>query len=182
MVGNGREVPAQNGLAMIASAIIIARDLSTAQMLIVIFSRNMIKNCVHVDKKGICQICGAECKSKSCDCRKYVVFQGYKAHIFHAGIHSCTAKKLTQRPSDVVQGVLSTDPNMKPSAMQSSVILKAIRERRPWKGVMSITDVVCNAKDISNEKIKQGEVLQPDGTSFAGTDKHLIYKVSINEE
>ena len=71
---------------------------------------------------------------------------------------------------------------MKPSAMQSSVILKAIRERRPWKGVMSITDVVCNAKDISNEKIKQGEVLQPDGTSFAGTDKHLIHKVSINEE
>ena len=46
MVGNGREVPAQNGLAMIASAIIIARDLSTAQMLIVIFSRNMIKRIV----------------------------------------------------------------------------------------------------------------------------------------
>ena len=43
MVGNEREVPAQNGLAMIASAIIIARDLSSAQMLIVIFSRNMIK-------------------------------------------------------------------------------------------------------------------------------------------
>ena len=150
------------------------------------------ENCVHVDKKGICQICGAECKSKSCDCRKYVVFQGYKAHIFHAGIHSCTAKKLTQRPSDVVQGVLSTDPNMKPSAIKSSVILKATRESRPWKEVMSITDVVCNTKDISNEKIKQNKVLQPDGTSFAGienlkswtdqTDKYLIYKIKINEE
>ena len=71
---------------------------------------------------------------------------------------------------------------MKPSAMQSSVILKAIRERRPWKGVMSITDVVCNTKDISNEKIIQKKVLQPDGTSFAGKDKYLIYKISINEE
>ena len=150
------------------------------------------ENRVHVDKKGICQICGAECKSKSCDCRKYVAFQGYKAHIFHAGIHSCTAKKLTQRPSDVVQGVLSTDPYMKPSAIQSSVILKATRESRPWKEVMSITDVVCNTKDISNEKIKQQDVLQPDGTSFAGienlkswtdqTDKYLIYKITINEE
>ena len=57
---------------------------------------------------------------------------------------------------------------------------------------MSITDVVCNTKDISNEKIKQKDVLQPDGTSFAGienlkswtdqTDKYLIYKISINEE
>ena len=46
MVGNGREIPAQNGLAMIASAIKIARDLSTAQMLIVIISRNMIKRTV----------------------------------------------------------------------------------------------------------------------------------------
>ena len=148
------------------------------------------ENCVHVDKKGICQICGAECKS--CDCRKYVAFQGYKAHIFHAGIHLCTAKKLTQRPSDVVQGVLSTDLNMKPSTLHSSVILKAIRERRPWKEVRSITDVVCNTKYISNEKTKQKNVLLPDGTSFAGienlksgtnqTDKYLIYKISINEE
>ena len=57
---------------------------------------------------------------------------------------------------------------------------------------MSITDVVCNTKDISNEKIKQKKVLQPDGTSFAGienlkswtdqTDKYLIYKITINEE
>ena len=46
MVGNRREVPAQNGLAMIAPAIKIARDLSTAQMLIVIISRNMIKRIV----------------------------------------------------------------------------------------------------------------------------------------
>ena len=43
MVGNEREIPAQNGLAMIASAIKITRDLSTAQTLIVIISRNMIK-------------------------------------------------------------------------------------------------------------------------------------------
>ena len=46
MVGNGREIPAQNGLAMIVSAIKIARDLSTAQMLIVIISRNIIKRIV----------------------------------------------------------------------------------------------------------------------------------------
>ena len=46
MVGNGREIPKQNGLAMIASAIKIAWDLSTAQMLIVIISRNMIKRIV----------------------------------------------------------------------------------------------------------------------------------------
>ena len=81
---------------------------------------------------------------------------------------------------------------MKPTAKQSSVILKAIRGRRPWKEVMSITDVVCNTKDISNEKIKQKKVLQPDGTSFAGienlkswtdqTDEYLIYKISIVEE
>ena len=46
MVGNGREIPKQNGLAMIASVIKIAWDLSTAQMLIVIISRNMIKRIV----------------------------------------------------------------------------------------------------------------------------------------
>ena len=46
MVGNGREIPAQNGLAMIASAIKIVRDLSTDQMLIVIISRNMIQRIV----------------------------------------------------------------------------------------------------------------------------------------
>ena len=46
MVGNGREIPTQNGLAVIASSIKIAWDLSTAQMLIVIISRNMIKRIV----------------------------------------------------------------------------------------------------------------------------------------
>ena len=76
---------------------------------------------------------------------------------------------------------------MKPSAIQSSVLLKAIRERKPWKEVMPITDVVCNRKDIFNQTM-----LQPNGTSFAGieslkswtdhTDKYLIYKISINEE
>ena len=86
--------------------------------------------------------------------------------MFHAGIHSCTSK--TQRPTDVIQGVLSTDLNIKPSAIQSPVVLRAIRERKPWKEVMSITQVVCNKKDISNKKIKQKKVLQPHGTSFAG--------------
>ena len=81
---------------------------------------------------------------------------------------------------------------MKPSAIQSSVILKAIRERRPRKEIISITDIVWITKDISNEKNKQKKVLQPDGTSFAGienlkswtdqTDKYLIYKIKINEE
>ena len=81
---------------------------------------------------------------------------------------------------------------MKPSAIQSSVILKAIRERRPRKEIISITDIVWITKDISNEKNKQKKVLQPDGTSFAGienlkswtdqTDKYLIYKITINEE
>ena len=73
---------------MIESAIKTARDHSTAQVLVFIISRNMIKRI--------------------------------------AGIHSCTAKTLTQRPSDVVQGVLSTDPNMKPSTIQSLVNLKPL--------------------------------------------------------
>ena len=57
---------------------------------------------------------------------------------------------------------------------------------------MPITDMVCNTKDISNEKIKQKKVLLPDVTSFVGvknskswtdqTDKYLIYKISINKE
>ena len=49
-------IPAQNGLAMIASAIRIVRDISTAQV------EYDQENCVCVNKKSICQICGAECK------------------------------------------------------------------------------------------------------------------------
>ena len=128
------------------------------------------ENRVHVDKKGECQIFEAECKSKLCNFRKYLHFRATGLIYFMLEFIHARQKRLTQRPSDVAQGVLSTDPNMKPSAIQSSVILKAIRENKPWKEVMLITDAVCSIKDISNEKIKQKNVLQPDGTSFHGIE------------
>ena len=66
--------------AMIASAIKISRDLSTAQMLIVIISRNMIKRITSTLIRKVYVKHVEQSVLKSCDCRKDVELQGYWAH------------------------------------------------------------------------------------------------------
>lgn len=71
--------------------------------------------------------------------------------------------------------------------MQSSVVLTAIRERKPMTEIKEIAAKVSNLKSISNEKIKQKKEAAKKGDHFDSvidlkewvneSDKFLIYRV-----
>ena len=121
------------------------------------------ENVIHLDKKGNCDICGASGVFNACEARKYTAFKGNTAHVFYVGSHTCVPKDVCKRPSEIVSKALSVYPNSKPSTVQSSAVLTALRERKSWNEIKDITEKVANRKRISNEKIKQQKVFEPKG-------------------
>ena len=150
------------------------------------------ENIIHFDKNGNCGICGASGVFNACEVRKYTGFKGNTAHIFHVGSHTCVPRDVCKRSSEIVSKALSIDPNSKPSTIQSSAVLTALRERKSWSEIKEITTKVANRKRISNKKIKQRKVFEPKENSFNGVqelkewsdqeDKFLIYEIDQNQQ
>ena len=98
------------------------------------------ENHFHTSKSGLCEICGAETTYKFCLATKYVAYKRLsKAHIFYVGSHTCKAKNSCPRPSIIVESAVAVDPTTPSSSIQSTAILKAIQEKRPWQEVKNIT-------------------------------------------
>ena len=71
-----------------------------------------------------------------------------------------------------------TAPSATPSEIQTTPILSALRERKPWSDVKRKVAEVSNRKTISNEKIKLKKSLEPLGTSF---DAVIRFKQYVDE-
>ena len=105
-----------------------------------------------------CNVCGATGIPVACLARKYIAYKRDEAHIYHIGNHSCKAKNIS-RPAKHVSKVLLTTPSATPSEIQTTAILSALRERKPWSDVKRKIAEVRNRKTISIEKISRRRVL-----------------------
>ena len=123
-----------------------------------------VPNYLHFNDER-CNICGATGIPVTCLARKYIAYKLDQAHIYHIGNHSCKAKNISH-PVEHASKVLLTTPSATPSEIQTTAILSALRERKPWSDVKRKVAEVSNRKTISNEKIKQKKSLEPLGTSF----------------
>ena len=103
-------------------------------------------------------ICGATGIPVACLARKYIAYKRDEAHICHIANHSGEAKNIS-RPAEHVSKVLLTTPSATPSEIQTTAILSALREHKPWSDVKRKVAEISNRKTISNEKISRRRVL-----------------------
>ena len=151
------------------------------------------KNRLKFDRSNVCNVCGALGELIQCPARKYTALKNArKAHVYHYGEHTCQAKALATRPTDLVSRSIAVDPSIKPSSIQGNAVLMELRKRKPWSEVENMAKKVVSKKAISNEKLKQKKLLQSKGTSFNGTkeykcytdakDPFLIYAIDENQQ
>ena len=80
-------------------------------------------------------------------------------------------KDVCKRPSETVTKTLSIDPNLKPSTIQSSAVLPALRERNSLSKIKDIAAKVTNRKIISKGKIKQQKAFETKRNSANGVQE-----------
>ena len=84
-------------------------------------------------KNRTCAYCSAAKDHINFATKKYCTFLGEnKAHVYHYGIHICTAKNLYKRSSDLVKQAISADCGVKPCEIQSMLILSDLGTRNKW--------------------------------------------------
>ena len=142
---------------------------------------------------GTCEYCSASGNHQSCLARKYIAFSNDKeAYVYRCGNHTCTAKDIHKRFTDIVKDVLSKDSNITPQQIQSMNILADLRSRKNWNEVEKNARNVAKIKALSNEKVKQKKALQPSGAGFEAIkelktctdlqDPYLIHVINENEQ
>ena len=66
-------------------------------------------------------------------------------------------------------------PQIKPSTIQSTAILSAMKSRKSWQEIDMIVKKMTDKKAISNEKIKQKRQIELHGTSYAALCEYKKY-------
>ena len=142
---------------------------------------------------GTCEYCSASGNLQSCSARKYIVFSNdTELYVYHCGNHTCTAKDIHKRSTDIVKDVLSKDCYITSRQIQSLSITADLRSHKNWNEVEKNARKVANVKALSNERVKQKKALQPSGIGFEAfkdlkistdlQDLYLILVINKNEQ
>ena len=136
---------------------------------------------INFEKNRLCSLCGATGEELECFARKYIAMKGKSAYVYHYGQHQCRAKLVQQRQAYIIAQAMKPNPTIRPSAIQSETVLIAMRSREPLDQVFNIARNVTDRQKISNEKIKQTKLQQPNGTSFEGIREYKKYTDSYDK-
>ena len=157
----------------------------------IFFQEYVVQNSFNFNK-GVCVYCITDGAHIKCCARKYTAFcSDTEADVYHYGIHNCTAKGYSQRPSYLVAKAISSDPGIKPANIQNNAVVSLLRNRESWEEIGKMVESTYSLKRISNEKVKQMKLIQPkEGfDSIKGLkaftnekDKSLIYKVDEDRQ
>ena len=139
-------------------------------------------------KTGTSEYCGDSGVHIECNARKYVAFfNDTEADVYH-GKHTCTAKGISVRPSQLVR---SKDILTKSSKIQNNAVISLLRNRSSWDDIDEVVRETASLRKISNEKIKQKKILEtsqgyPDVKELKDfvdlRDKFFIYELNENEQ
>ena len=89
-----------------------------------------VPNYLHFNDKRF-NICGATRIPVACLGRKYISYKRDQEHIYHIENHSYMAK-IVSRQAGRVSEVLLTTPFVIPSDIETTAIVSAQREPKPW--------------------------------------------------
>uniref|UniRef100_A0A7M5VBJ9 OTU domain-containing protein n=2 Tax=Clytia hemisphaerica TaxID=252671 RepID=A0A7M5VBJ9_9CNID len=151
-------------------------------------------NTVSFDKNHYCKFCQASGIYERCEARKYIAYthNPNEAYVYHYGFHTCVPKEIHQAPISEIVREVQNNPSVRPTEIQTNLILSAIRNRDSWDEIMRTAAQVADTRKISNEKSKQKKVVYPLGENFKGVsdlkeftdtkDKFLIYDINRNKQ
>ena len=133
-------------------------------------------NRTNFQNDGTCEYCSALGNCTPCLARKYTAFSNDKeATVYHCGLHNCAAKEISKRSSDIARNAITKDYSTTPRVIQSTSIIADLLSRKNWQEVEKNAKKVENVKALSNEKVKQKKVLQPDGDGFKAIKELKAY-------
>lgn len=85
-----------------------------------------MQNNTQFDKDSKCKACGHSGKYIPCTVRRYISYGKTRVKVFHCGVHQCPVYTKTSGQSIAkIKVLITNNPNITPSQVQSSVILSA---------------------------------------------------------
>ena len=117
-----------------------------------------VRNTTQFEKKKdrglICKGCGMKPNFIECFARRYVSAMFKQTKVYHCGKHTCPVIKPANKNKLDVAKLVKSNPNIKPSEIQSSCILYSFREGADWQTVEKQVEATLDRKWISNLKYK----------------------------
>lgn len=108
--------------------------------------------------------------------------------VYYSGIHTCQASLKTSGNLDKIKQIVKNNPTIKPTEVQSSILVSAFREQLDWQTVEKEARSVVNKRRISYIKEKNKNQVEPYGHNFEAIvnfkeycdkkDKFYVYKVN----
>ena len=142
------------------------------------------------DKRITCKGCGTEGEFVPCRARRYLSFAKKKVTVYHIGQHTCPITSTIEK-KDVksIEQLVRNNPNIKPSEVQSAIVLNAFQQQMDWTAVEKEVASTIDKKRISNIKQKVKSDIQPLGHNFEAViafkeycdKKDTLYVYKIND-
>ena len=142
------------------------------------------------DKRITCKGCGKEGEFVPCKARRYLSFAKDKVTIYHIGEHTCPITSTAEKKDvESIEQLVRNNPNIKPTEVQSAIILTAFQQQMDWTAVEKEVASTIDKKRISNIKQKVKSDIQPLGHNFEAViafkehcdKKDTLYVYKIND-
>ena len=121
-------------------------------------------NRLQFSKDNLCSACGKTSKYVSCPAQRYTYLKGQKLQVFHCGTHTCPVRsKNVEKPAKNVQEILKKDPSLKPSEVQSAMIVPMLRGKNDWEKIDKQVTQLIDRSWISRQKRTVRREINPMG-------------------
>jgi hypothetical protein len=136
----------------------------------------------------VCKGCGMEPTFVECFARCYISTSTQVKKVYHYGIHTCPTNKTVVKDREEMSQLIRSNPQIKPSEIQSARVLSAFREGADWQRVEKEVEATLDRKWLSNLKKKIKDDLEPVGHDFESVvtfkeycdkkDEYYVYKIN----
>ena len=148
-----------------------------------------VVNKLQFDTANKCEACEVSADFIACSARHYTMVQGKTLKVFHCGSHSCPViARKEDKPVEDVQDLLRKDPSLKPTQVQSALLVSTLRSGKSWEEIDKQARQLVDRTWIANQKQAVRRELNPLGENFEGlvTFKHhcgkkdtfYVYKIN----
>jgi hypothetical protein len=146
-------------------------------------------NKLQFNKDNTCTACGTHADLIYCPARRYIQIKQTKLNIFHCGLHTCPVRsQSSEKPVETVKEMFKKNPNLKPSEVQSALLVSSLRSEQDWSKIDAQASQLVDRKWIENQKATVRKEVNPLGENFEGLvtfknfcdrkDEFYVYKIN----
>lgn len=148
-----------------------------------------VVNKLQFTKENRCTACEVTAEFVACPARRYTHLTGTNLKVFHCGFHTRPVRsKQSDKPVASIRDLLKKDPTLKPSEVQSVLLVSSLRGGESWEKIDKQASQLVNRSWIANQKRAVRRDINPVGENFEAlvTFKHhcdkkdpfYVYKIN----